>query len=114
MFLNCLTFIFLTAVWHQYDDTIFCSPGWAESIRKFLPFVKSTGPLEGRNIATEAMLPHWEGFNEHNVEPSMTAWKAIGIVNDLAYCMTQTKVEEHGILAGNVPSGYNFKRVCNH
>ncbi|PFX29705.1 E3 ubiquitin-protein ligase RNF213 [Stylophora pistillata] len=99
------------AVWHQYDDTIFCSPGWAQSIRKFLPFVKSTGPLEGRNIATEAMLPHWEGFNEHNVEPSMTAWKAIGIVNDLANCMTQTKVEEHGILAGNVPSGYNFKRI---
>lgn len=109
-----LTFISPTAVWHQYDDTIFCPPGWIQSIRKYVPFLKSTGPLEGRNIATEAMLPRWEGFNEHEVETTMTAWKAIEVVKDLAYCMTHTKVEESGFLTGNVPSGYNFKRVCNH
>lgn len=79
-----------------------------------MPFLKSTGPLEGRIIATEAMLPRWEGFNEHEAETTMTAWEAVGVVNDLAYCMTQTKIEEHGILRGNVPSRYNFKRVCNH
>ena len=44
----------------------------------------------------------------------MTAWEAIGVVNDLAYCMTQTKIEEEGTLKRNVLSGYNFKRVCNH
>ena len=67
--------------------------------------------LEGRNIATWAMLPRWEGFNVNEVDTNMTAWKAIEVVNDLAYCMTQTLAEEHGHLTGNVPSGYNFKRV---
>ena len=79
-----------------------------------MPFLKTTGPLEGRIIATEAMLPRWEGFKEHEVETTMTAWEAIGVVNDLAYCMTQTKIEEEGTLKRNVPSGYNLKRVCNH
>lgn len=78
-----------------------------------MPFVKSIGPVEGRTIATEAMLPRWEGFKEHEVETTMTTWEAIGVVNDLAYCMTQTKIEEHRSIKGNVPSGYNFKRVCN-
>ena len=107
-----LTFIFPTAVWLQYDDTIFCPPGWLRSFRAL--FLKTIGPLEGRIIATKAMLPRWEGFNEHEVETTMTAWKAIGVVNDLAYCMTQTKTEEDRRLKENVPSGYNFKRVCNH
>ena len=70
--------------------------------------------LEGRIIATKAMLPCWEGFEEHEVETTMTAWEAIEVVNDLAYCMTQTKTEEDRRLKENVPSGYNFKRVCNH
>ena len=112
--LNCLNFIFPTAVWHQYDDTIFCPPGWIQSIRNLVPFLRSTGPLEGRIIATKAMLPRWEGFNEHEVDTNMTAWEAVGVVNDLAYCMTQSKVEDYGIYTGNVPSGYNFRRVCNH
>lgn len=104
----------LSAVWHQYDDTIFSPPGWVQSIRNRMPFLKSMDPVDGRCIATRAMLPHWEGFTTDEVKTTMTAWEAVQVVSDVAYCMTQTLVEENGHLTGNVPSSYNFKRVSHH
>ena len=70
-------------------------------------------PLEGRNIATRAMLPHWEGFIVGDVSTKMTAWEAIMVINDLAYCMTQTLAEENNNLSKNIPNSYNFSRVSN-
>jgi len=44
----------------------------------------------------------------------MTAWEAVKIVNDIAYCMTQTQVEEGRAYLKNVPASYNFSTVRNH
>lgn len=99
------------AVWNQYDDAIFSEPGVLRSLWNRMPFVKDMDPAEGRKIATWAMLPRWEGFVVDGGNKSMSAWEAIGIIKDLAYCMTQTSVEENGRLTENVPSLYNFKRV---
>lgn len=71
-------------------------------------------PVEGRNIATWAMLPRWEGFTIDEVNTSMTAWEAVQVISDVAYCMTRTLVEENKRFAVNVPHLYNFGRVSNH
>ncbi|XP_078381354.1 E3 ubiquitin-protein ligase rnf213-alpha-like isoform X3 [Oculina patagonica] len=99
------------AVWHQYDDTIFSPPSWFQSIRNKMPFLKSMDAVDGRNIATWAMLPRWEGFTTDEARTSMTAWEAVEVVSDIAYCMTQTQVEEDGRFTENVPYLYNFSRV---
>lgn len=70
--------------------------------------------VEGRNIATWALLPRWEGFTVDEMDTSMTAWEAVKIVNDIAYCMTQTQVEEGRAYLKNVPASYNFSTVRNH
>lgn len=99
-------------MWHQYDDTIFSPPSWFQSIRNKMPFLKSMDAADGRNIATWAMLPRWEGFIVDALNTSMTAWEAVEVVNDVAYCMTQTLVEEDERLTGHVPYRYDFKKVC--
>jgi len=76
-----------------------------------MPFLKSMDPVDGRNMATWAMLPLWEGFTVGDVSSNMSAREAIEVVKDLAYCMTQTMVEENGRLTRNVPSSYDFNRV---
>lgn len=112
-FLSYYVFHFL-AVWHQYDDAIFSSPSWFQRFRNIMPVLKSMDPVEGRNIATWAMLPQWEGFAVDEMNTSMTAWEAVGIVNDIAYCMTQTQVEKGGVYRWNVPLSYNFNTVSNY
>ena len=79
-----------------------------------MPFLKSMDPVDGRKIATFAMLPRWEGFTTDETKKSMTAWEAIEAVNDIAYCMTQTLVEEDGHFTRNVPHLYDFSRVSHH
>lgn len=59
------------------------------------------------------MLPLWEGFKEGNASTSMTAWEAVTAVEDLASCMTQTKVEENGEYKWNVPKNYKFNEVSH-
>ena len=98
-------------MWHQYDDTIFSPPSFFQSMRNKMPILKSMDPVEGRCIATWAMLPHWEGFIVDKGTTSMTAWEAIGVIRDLAHCMTQTQAEEYGRSIKNVPLQYNFSRV---
>lgn len=71
-------------------------------------------PVDGRKVATFAMLPRWEGFTTEEAKTSMTAWEAVEVVNDIAYCMTKTLVEEDGNFARNVPSSYDFSRVSHH
>ena len=71
-------------------------------------------PVEGRNIATRAMLPLWEGFTVGQTTTTLTAWEAITAVDDLAHCMTQTQVEEHGYWKRNVPLSYDFSGVCTY
>jgi len=44
----------------------------------------------------------------------MTAWEAVEVVNDIAYCMTQTLVEEGGHFTPNVPFSYDLSRVSHH
>ncbi|CAH3029473.1 unnamed protein product, partial [Porites evermanni] len=97
-------------VWHQYDDGIFSPPNAAQKFRNMMPVWKSMDPLEGRKIATLAMLPAWEGFTVGQKDTTMTAWEAITAVEDLAYCMKETRVEEHSILKRNVPPLYDFNR----
>lgn len=108
-----ISFIFkyCSGVWHQYDDGIFSPPNVAQKFRNMMPVWKSMDPLEGRKIATLAMLPAWEGFTVGQKDTTMTAWEAITAVEDLAYCMTETRVEEHSILKRNVPPLYVFNRV---
>ena len=86
---------------------------WRNKIVPF-EFLKSMDSLEGRNIATWAMLPRWEGFTVDETNTSMTAWEAVEVVNDIACCMTQTLVEESGFYSRNVPSSYNFGTVSCH
>lgn len=69
---------------------------------------------EGRNIATWAMLPLWEGFTASAASGNMSAWEAIETVKDLAFCMTQTLVEEDGRYTKSVPLSYDFTKVCRH
>ena len=102
------------ATWHQYDDTIFSPPGWLQSLRNKMPFLKSMDPADGRNIATCAMLPRWEGFTTDEARTNMTPWEAVEAVNDIAYCMTETLVEEGGHFTRNIPLSYDFSRVSHH
>ena len=78
-----------------------------------MPFLKSMDPVEGRNLATWAMLPRWRGFVNETEDTSMSAWNAVSAISDLAYCMTQSLMEEDGRVSGNVPSSYNFTRVSD-
>ena len=77
-------------------------------------FLKSMDATEGRNIATWAMLPLWEGFTASAPSGNMSAWEAIETVKDLAFCMIQTLVEENGRHTKNVPLSYDFTKVCRH
>ena len=76
--------------------------------------LNKSDPVEGRNIATRAMLPLWEGFTVGQTTTTMTAWEAITAVDDLAHCMTQTQVEDHGNWKRNVPLSYDFSEVCTY
>ena len=77
-------------------------------------FWNKSDPLEGRNIATRAMLPLWEGFIVGQTTTTMTAWEAITAVGDLAHCMTKTQVEDLGNWKRNVPLLYDFSGVCTY
>ena len=113
--LNILPFFLIfAAVWNQYDDTIFSSPNFFEKVCNFMPFLKSMDPVEGRIIATRAMLPPWEEFITDEVDTSLTARDAIEIIKNLAYCMTQTQAEEHGLYKSNVPESFDFNGVGHH
>ena len=79
-----------------------------------MPVLKAMDPLEGRNVATLAMLPRWEGFIVSSASTKMSAWKAMEAVKDLCLCMTQTLTEESGCIAQHVPSSYDFKKVSYH
>ena len=83
-----------------------------------MPFLKkSMDPAEGRKIATRAMLPDWEGFTVEGGNTSLSAWEglsaweAIGTLNDLAFCMTQAHVAEKNRVCKNVPPSYDFSKV---
>ena len=110
---NIISSYFL-AIWHQFDDTIFIQANWLQSLRNKVPFLKSMDDTEGRNIATWAMLPLWEGFTASAASGNMSAWEAIETVKDLAFCMTQTLAEEGGHHTKNVPLSYDFTKVCRH
>ena len=69
--------------------------------------------LEGRNLATWAMLNEWEDLLTVKSDTTMAAWDFVMRVGDLAYCMTNSKVEEYGLTRPNVPSRYNFKQVSD-
>ena len=105
-------FFYYLAVWNQYDDTIFSPPSWLQSARNKMPLLKkSMDPAKGRNIATRAMLPDWEGFTMEGGNTSLSAWEAIESVNDLAFCMTQAQVVKNNRVYKNVPSSYDFSKV---
>jgi len=44
----------------------------------------------------------------------MTPWEAVEAVNDIAYCMTETLVEEGWHFTRNIPLSYDFSRVSHH
>ena len=46
-------------------------------------------------------------------DTSMSAWDAVLAIRDLAYCMTQTLMEEGGRVYENVPAYYSFTRVSD-
>ena len=105
-------FFYYLAVWNQYDDTIFSPPSRLQSARNKMPLLKkSMDPAKGRNIATRAMLPDWEGFTMEGGNTSLSAWEAIESVNDLAFCMTQAQVVKNNRVYKNVPSSYDFSKV---
>ena len=68
-------------------------------------------PVEGRDLATWEMLPRWRGFVNETEETNMSAWNAVLVISDLAYCMTQTLMEEDGRVLKNVPASFDFTRV---
>lgn len=99
------------AVWNQYDDAVFPPASWFQYIRNKMPILKSMDPTEGRNIATWAMLPRWRGFLSETEDTNMSAWDAVLAIRDLAYCMTQSLMEEGGRVYENIPAYYSFARV---
>ena len=108
-------FFYYLAVWNQYDDTIFSPPSRLQSARNKMPLLKkSMDPAKGRNIATRAMLPDWEGFTMEGGNTSLSAWEAIQSVNDLAFCMTQAQVVKNNRVYKNVPSSYDFSKVTQY
>lgn len=109
--LKLFKFVILSAIWHQYDDAIFSEPSRVQSLRNMMPVWKSMDVLEGRNLATWAMLNEWEDLLTVKTDTTMAAWDFVRRVGDLAYCMTNSKVEEYGLTISNVPSRYNFKQV---
>ena len=87
-----------------------------ESFRNKMPLLsKAMDPVHSREVATQAMLPRWEGFCTDSQEGmKMTAWEAINYVQNVAYCMTNSETVDHnyvGFPHSDVPSGYNFGRV---
>lgn len=103
----------LLAIWHQYDDAIFSEPSRVQSLRNRMPVWKSMDVLEGRNLATWAMLHEWEDLLTVKSDTMMAAWEFVSRVGDLAYCMTNSKVEEYRFITSNVPPRYNFKQVSD-
>ena len=106
-----IAFIYYLAVWHQYDDAVFPPANWFQYIRNKIPFLKSMDPIEGRNIATWAMLPRWRGFVNETEDTNMSAWDAVLAIRALEHCMTQTLMEEGGRVFKNVPPSYDFTWV---
>ena len=108
--ISCFYFL---ECWHQYDDTIFPQPTWRQAAQNMLPYFKSMNTVEGREIATRAMLPHWKGFCVDDVAgENMTAWEAVEQVQNVANCMTKSQTKLQGQSAQiNVPYDYNFYKV---
>ena len=69
--------------------------------------------LEGRNLATWAMLNEWEVLLTVKSDTTMVAWDFVRRVGDLAYCMTNSKVEQYRSFRSNVPPRYNFQQVSD-
>ena len=84
-----------------------------QSFLNMMPVKKSMDVLEGRNLATWAMLHEWEDLLTVKRDTAMPAWDFVRRVEDLAYCMTNSKTEEYGRVISNVPSRYNFKQVSD-
>ena len=104
--------LFPKGVWHQYDDTIFPEPTKWQSLRNYMPAssLKSMDLVEGRRIATNAMLPCWEGFCSHGCE--MKASDVITQIQSVHHCMTKSRIRpRNGGARNGTPTGYDFKKV---
>lgn len=106
-----ILFFLFSAIWHQYDDAIFSEPNLFQKLLNKLPVWKSMDVVEGRNLATLAMLPPWRGVLDKGGDTAMAAWETVQIIGDLAYCMTKSTVEEYGSNVSNVPARYSFSKV---
>jgi len=111
--LQLFKFLILLAIWNQYDDAVFSEPNLVQRFRNWMPVMKSMDVLEGRNLATWAMLCEWEDLLTGKSDTTMAAWDFVTRVADLANCMTNSKVEEYRRITSNVPSRYNFKQVSD-
>ena len=105
------SFFSFLEIWHQYDDTIYREKNWKETVQSWIPGLKSLDAVEGRAVATFAMLPHWKGFCVDDAGETMTAWEAIEQVQNVAHCMTKSQTKEGIIVLSSVPQGFHFKKV---
>ena len=67
--------------------------------------------MEGRNIATRSMLPHWEGVCLDDAGKEMTAWDAIQKVQNVAHCMTKRNTKQDQKVYSYDVVYYNFGKV---
>ena len=67
--------------------------------------------MEGRNIATRSVLPHWEGVCLDDAGKEMTAWDAIQKVQNVAHCMKKRNTKEGQNVYSYDLVHYNFGKV---
>lgn len=100
---------------HQYDAAIFPKTTTTEYVRNMLPGIKVMDPVHSRELATQAMLPRWEGFCTDSQEGiKMTAWEAVTTVLNVEQCMCKSELMkdyDFGSLQSDVPKEYSFKDV---
>ena len=111
-FLHCFFFQRLAATWHQYDDAIYSEPGFFDSLRNRIPFLRTFNldTADGRRMAMMTMLPDWDKISD--VDGGINAHVVLSEINNVVYCMSKTEFENGGGFFPRVPNGFDHCKVC--
>lgn len=106
-----LSYCFVPAVFHKYDDVIMQHAGWLR--HAVTAFTRSEGLyVENRLRALEAMLPQWNGFCSSDQDgEEMTGEEALAKINHVVQSLMALRLQDSKSSFSWTPQGFDHNVI---